>query len=425
MNLLDTASLVVTPNGYKASKLYSIVPSDGTGDMTFARTGDTATRVNSSGLIESVLANKPRLDYLGSTCPKLLLEPQRTNVCLQSQDISSATWTKVNSPTIVSNSAVAPDGTTTADSLQDTTGGATRKAISQAISVSANSTNTFSFYVKKETTKTFFGGVGFNFTGGTLKFAYVIFDEVNGTLTNSTGASNLTPVNSVQDLGGYWKFIITITDTGSNTALALDIFALFSTNGTTPGFGIGSVRTIWGMQLEAGAYATSYIPTTTASVTRNADSCITGSVTSLVGQTEGTIFVEISRKSIFENFFLILSSIAGTTSNSYQNSIYFLQQSNGALLIEGFVSNVKVFGFSAGILSLTSHKIAIGYKLNDFVLYIDGVQIATDTSGTVPAMNYFTLAGGADGGSNSSNIKSAALWKTRLQNAELATLTSI
>jgi hypothetical protein len=86
MNLLDTASLVVTPNGYKASKLYSIVPSDGTGDMTFARTGDTATRVNSSGLIESVTANKPRLDYLDSTCPKLLLEPQRTNLLTYSSD---------------------------------------------------------------------------------------------------------------------------------------------------------------------------------------------------------------------------------------------------------------------------------------------------------------------------------------------------
>ena len=60
MNLLDTASLVVTPNGYKASKLYSIIPSDGTGDMTFARTGDTATRVNSSGLIETRMLKSPK-----------------------------------------------------------------------------------------------------------------------------------------------------------------------------------------------------------------------------------------------------------------------------------------------------------------------------------------------------------------------------
>ena len=72
MSLFDSASLVVTPNGTKASKLYSIIPTDGSGDLTVTR-ATTATRVNSSGLIESVANNVPRLDYLNSSFPTILL----------------------------------------------------------------------------------------------------------------------------------------------------------------------------------------------------------------------------------------------------------------------------------------------------------------------------------------------------------------
>jgi hypothetical protein len=69
MALFDDASLVVTPNGYKAGTLYSIKPTSGAGDMTVVR-ATTATRVNSAGLIESVAINVPRLDYTDSTCPR-------------------------------------------------------------------------------------------------------------------------------------------------------------------------------------------------------------------------------------------------------------------------------------------------------------------------------------------------------------------
>ena len=83
MSLLTQASLIVTPNAVKASKLYSIIPSNGNGDMDVVRATPTATRVNSLGLIESVAANVPRLNYDGS-CPSILVEPQRTNRLLNS-----------------------------------------------------------------------------------------------------------------------------------------------------------------------------------------------------------------------------------------------------------------------------------------------------------------------------------------------------
>ena len=78
MSLLSDVSIAVTPNGYKAEKLYAVVPSSGAADMVVTRATD-ATRVNQDGLIESVLSNVPRIDYTGGGCPHILVEPQRTN----------------------------------------------------------------------------------------------------------------------------------------------------------------------------------------------------------------------------------------------------------------------------------------------------------------------------------------------------------
>ena len=121
MALFDDASLVTTPNGYKAGTLYSIKPTSGAGDMTVVR-ATTATRVNSAGLIESVANNVPRLDYSNGTCPCLLVEPQRTNLLTYSEQFNNGVWglfssgTGVN-PIITANTTTAPNGTLTADTI--------------------------------------------------------------------------------------------------------------------------------------------------------------------------------------------------------------------------------------------------------------------------------------------------------------------
>ena len=99
MSLLDTASLIVTPNGYKEGTLYSVIPSDGSGDMSVVR-ATTATRVNSAGLVELVPYNL--LQY--------------------SEQIDNADWLKSNSPIITTNIAIAPNGTMTADGIQSPSG---------------------------------------------------------------------------------------------------------------------------------------------------------------------------------------------------------------------------------------------------------------------------------------------------------------
>jgi hypothetical protein len=384
MNLLDTASLVVTPNGYKASKLYSIVPSDGTGDMTFARTGDTATRVNSSGLIESVLANKPRLDYTDSTCPKLLLEPQRTNLTPYSNNFTDASWTN-SSTTITANYAASPDGTTNASRFQQTTVGALQKTIS----VTASTTYTVSFYCKR------LGGTSASLGVYNLSAGNFIFqDNLFSTLTLNTWVrvtrTFTTPVGCTSITNEFWR---------DSTIDCL----------------------IYGMQLEAGAYATSYIPTTTASVTRNGDNCSKTSINSLIGGTSGTILFNITTNptlttAIYKQFAYYLSA---TSQQEYMH----VNQNNRIVTSPSWGSMVS----SNTLLPSTTYKVALGFSPLNHVLYVNGVQVAISTTGTPYDSDKITSLLSYNGTDEFGEFKlnSFAHWKTKLTNQELVTLTTI
>jgi hypothetical protein len=404
MNLLDTASLVVTPNGYKASKLYSIIPSDGSGDMTFARTGDTATRVNSSGLIETVTANKPRLDYLGSTCPKLLLEPQRTNLVLYSQEFDNAGWTKLRL-NISANNAVSPDGTTNADKLEEIDGVTGDKQISQVFSQTAGA-KSYSVFAKKSERSNF----SLVTSGGGLAGDTTIFNLTNGSVTSGTGA--------ITSYGNDWYRCTQFFTTTDNTSVTVRTRLI--SGGSTSYAGVsGYGLFVYGAQLEAGAYATSYIPTTTASVTRNADLASKTGISSLIGQTEGTLFVNANISNFSEarrgivlyadaNNFITLRISSG-------NDLQFLVFGSGAIQANFTIANPQ-----------GNVKMALAYKANDFAAYLNGTLVGTDTSGTVPATSGFYLGYDPSGTNQlAGGVNQAILFKTRLQNAELATLTSL
>ena len=108
MSLADEAKLLLIPSGYKSEKVYSVFPIDGDGDFTFSRSGN-ARRVNPGGLIETVGTNIPRIDHFGGGCPSLLLEPQRTNTQVKSEEFDDSLWVKSRT-TITANNAISPDG---------------------------------------------------------------------------------------------------------------------------------------------------------------------------------------------------------------------------------------------------------------------------------------------------------------------------
>ena len=204
-------------------------------DFDFDR-NSTGTRVNEDYLIEDVPYN------------------------LASYSESFENWSTLNAPTVTTNIALAPDGTFTADGLQDTTGGAFRR-IKNSISVSGNPTFTGSCYIKKVSSETAYTGFVLLFSGTSTKVAYGVIDSVNGTITSI--GSSITPTFTVESANNdYWRFTITATDTGSNTSLEFGIYATLSTNKTALGFGAGSLRTIWGAQLVKGDQPKDYLKTT-------------------------------------------------------------------------------------------------------------------------------------------------------------------
>lgn len=393
MSLFESASLVVTPNGTKASKLYAIKPTSGAGDLSVTR-ATTATRVNSAGLIESVAVNVPRLDYTNGSCPSILVEPQRTNLALYSEQFNNAYWGKYQA-TVTANSSVAPDGNTTADTVTVTTGTGGSLYVLSPIT----GTYTISVFLKAGTTNLSqievptVGYVDFNLSAGT----FTASGSVTGTMKSF--------------VNGWYKCTATFTGT------AVPYFAFLAT-GT-----VGKTLQIWGAQLEAGSYATSYIPTTSSSVTRNADVISKTGISSLIGQTEGTLFLDVKAQlnSADEQDF----SISDGTTN---NRAFIRLASSGVIRAIGVFAGSTEFNIgSTPYTTGTRYKIALAYKNNDVVLYINGTNVAstntTTISGTLSRLGFDVFTNGAQ--TIVSPINSASLWKTRLTNTQLAQLTTI
>jgi hypothetical protein len=186
--------------------------------------------------------------------------------------------------------------------------------------------------------------------------------------------------------------------------------------------GNGSSFYLWGINLTATSYPQSYIPTLSTSVTRVADDFSKTGISGLIGQTEGTLFVDFVAGndpiSTISQWLLFLGS--GTT------YIAFLVGSTQKLRanVVNTVTQAQI-DTSYNVAAGTRYKAALAYKENDFAFYVNGVLVGTDTSGTVPATssiqaNYNTTA------ANMVNAKynQALLFKTRLTNAQLAELTA-
>lgn len=366
--------------------------------------------------------NIPRLDYSNGTCPSILVEPQRTNLVTYSEDFNSSNGYTYQNASFSSSSIVSPSGLT-AKGITSTTSANDFHRFYKSLG-GLTGTYTTTIYGKKGTSR--YLGLGINQNGSTGNNNVVVFDLQDGVI-----ASNIYGVTaSIQDVGNGWYRCehtfnygtggtyadICVHNTGTG-AFTINAFQTFDSP-TAP-----TTLYIYGLQLEAGSYATSYIPTTSASVTRNADLITKTSATALIGQTEGTIFGELYV--IPQKADSMLCLIANTTGGLYSD-FFYIRASNGVPAVsvrQGDVTYVAIDGTTA--LSEGFHKFAFAYKQNDFAFYVDGVLIGTDTSGNVPTCNSIYLGQYLDGFDREVSKKSFALWKTRLTNAQLATLTTI
>jgi hypothetical protein len=403
MSLLDTASLVVTPNGTKAGKLYSVVPSSGAGDLDVTR-ATTATRVNSSGLIESVASNVPRLDYTNGSCPSILVEPQRTNIIVYSQDFSS-NWFK-SGITTTPNSGTSPLGTNTATKYTSTANGS---YMFQAVLL--QNAFTVSCFVKKVNADWIF--IGSNISGvGDFGASFNINTGAVGTISGSGTTC------SIEDYGNGWYRCIVTKDFAGAVPLCVVVPLSGDNNFSNQN---GKEYLIWGYQGEVGSYATSYIPTTSASVTRNADVISKTGISSLIGQTEGTVFVDIDIDSSFAQADTRFINVTDGTATNW----YFIGTNNPNEFRFYFRSSSTVYVTNVTTFTSGRHKLAFAYANNDYVAYIDGVQVNNTTTLAVGSTSKIELGNSFSSDIGKEYINSSALWKTRLNNTQLASLTTI
>jgi len=359
----------------------------------------------------------PRLDYLGSTCPRLLLEPQRSNLVTYSEQFDNAAWTKLQA-SITANSIVSPDGFTNADTLTaDGTNNEHQLRSTGVITLSVGNTYTTSIFVKAGTNN-FVQFVG----SGSLYAAttYANFNVATG-VVGDVGAS--TTASIVNYGNGWYRCSMTaaaVSTTNSNTFL----FNIVTSNTAIRGESntLSTNVYVYGATIEAGAYATSYIPTLGASVTRVVDKAEKTSASALIGQTEGTIFweiqIDIQSASGNEQIFTI------DNGSTYDNSIYLAKGETGSLVAVIVVGAVVQATFSVSKTTGT-FKMAIGYANNNSAFFVDGVQVSTtDTSCSIPASLSRITLGNTPLGSTSGKTAQVLLFPTRLTNAQLAELTA-
>jgi len=397
MALTINPKLCLIPSGYKASKVYSVLPTDGTGDFTFSRAGAlpsyNATRVNSEGLIEEVLSNVPRLNYpmidgVVSGCPSLLLEPQRTNLIPYSEDFSNAAWIK-GSSTVNENQVISPDGTLNADLIVTSAAGG---GVSDGIGGSGD--YSFSVFAK-------YKDIQFIRLRSTSSYAW--FDIENGSVGTTISALDA----KIEYYGNGW-YRCTLVGNNSNTIVQV---TCTEQNGANVGF--GSVY-LWGAQFEAGSYATSYIPTQGSAVTRVADVCSQTPPSGIIGQTDGTLFVEFPN---INNTFAFIGLTAG--SNNNRMVIY---SSGDNILTAQFrqLGTIKLQGSSNFISGVV--KASLSFSSTESIFYVNGIQIAVGTASAWESLNEITLNQANQIGARVSQIK---YYNERLTNAELQALTTL
>jgi hypothetical protein len=394
MSLFDDASLVMIPIAYKDGKLYSIKPTDGSGDFTFSRS-TAATRVNADGLIESVTDNVPRLDYTDSSCPALKLEPQRTNL-IEYKAFDNAYWTKTGSSVVSGFASPSADSPLGAFKLVEDSSSGIHRVKADGISVSANRYNV-SVFVKPNGRNEIRVSLANYFSSGTDAY----FNLDTKVITYGTRAEN----GLIETFANGW-FRCSFSSTsgelaGPNAFVHID--TALSNSNSYQGDGTSGVY-IYGAQLEQGSYATSYIPTYGTSVTRALDAMNNSSL----GLTDCTFFVDFVPLSsvmglldFYDNsnasiFYIAINSVKYLQFNSVQGGTigdvlgpltigdryklaFTLNASTGNVTI--FINGTKYSTYSTTISSLNkiSHVSSFGYYNNtEFNQIISFPTILTD-----------------------------------------------
>ena len=353
--------------------------------------------------------NLPRIDYTGGT-GHWLFEPQSTNLFPYSDVSSGFTKTKV---TTSNNQGTSPDGSNNATKMLMTSGTGSHR-VYQAIPSSLNDNNTLSVFIKEQSEVSHIG-----LTAKTAGTIVAWFSGSDGSIINANGLDAKT-----QSLSNGWHRI-SISYVSDDTLAADNQFVYFSNRENTsanPAFNGTETVLMYGFQVEKLSYATSYIPTNGSTVTRLQDAAFGAGSSDLINSTEGVLYFE---GLFLSDGFKFVSLNSGSATNRV--SIYSSSQSTIGYNVRNSNGNQMNGNFVIG--STINHKCALKFKENDFALWIDGVEVVTDNSGTTfssGTLNELSYNGGAVGSSNFyGKVKALAVFKEALTDDELECLTTI
>ena len=383
--------------------------------VTFTRTGNTATVTNSSGFVVPINADLPRFDYDPITllCKGLLIEEARTNLLLRSQEFDDAAWPKTNL-TVSANAIVSPNGTLDADKLVENTAASVDHRTQQLQTILTTTAYTGSVYLKAAE-RTIVDVLIYR--GATFAGASVNLSTGVASAPLSPAVTNLSATTVVTNVGnGWYRVLIPITSDGLSGGVRVTL-----TNGSSvqyTGDGVSGCY-VWGAQMEAGAFATSYIPTAGSQVTRTADVAVmTGAnFSDWYNASEGAFYCQCICTGILNvNAPRPLSLSNGTTSNLME--FYGASATGlGFQVIDGGAAqaNILLSAFASDV-----NKPVGGYKVNNFAFAVNGSATSTDLAGNIPSLNKMNIGNRTDllRGWNG-YIQKVLYWPQRIINAEV------
>ena len=420
-------TICMIPSGYKAGKVYSVLPTNGDADLTFTRASE-ATRVDETGLIETMATGVPRLDYSDGGCPSLLVEPQSTNLFNYSEQFDDISWTNQRVTSVLEN-IVNPRGEIGTYYLkEDTTPTNSHEIFQGTKTITAGAIITKSIYVKrKEGVADRYLRLQFcddTFANG----ARCVFDLQNNIMTTTLNYGLGTLASSkVEDFGNGWFRISLSSKIDDTSTICRSNFYLQNQGGigaSYTGDGVSGCY-IFGAQLEALPYATSYIPTVASTVTRVFETYSKAGLQNYINSTQGTFFIKcksLTNKTGVDTCNVSLND--GTTNNrvviayTSNSEIYILLTVSGSPVYDAFLNT-----------DLTQiHSIAISWSENNFLTYINGNLIEQQLTGVTFPINTLNRISSSSGGVPFRSIPyiyNLQVFNQALTDQELQTLTTL
>lgn len=371
--------------------------------------------------VQEIQTDTPRIDFTNDTKGHLLLEPSSTNKVTYSNGFDDSSWDKTN-VTVTENSETSPDGTNNAWLLQVTSDNDRHYLRASGLTTS---TVSVSIFAKKGTTD-----YAYLFCGGSNNIQ-AIFDLSDGSVTDSGGAGSgsLTSASSVSLGNGWYRLQIsgTFSTPPSNRVGILPYYQ--STIVGTPATswqGNGENIYIYGGMEENFAYSTSYIPTTGAASTRNADVCNNSGSAQDFNSEEGVLYAEIAA---LDNQGSSTSTVISINDGTVSNRIHLFYFVTDNTIYANYRSGGTTRSTADFTLSNTAdiNKFAYKWKSGDFALWVNGVEVDTDTNTTmIPSntLNQLDFNAGGGGFNFYGKVRNAQVFTEALTDAELQELTS-